>query len=1105
MLNYKTYGSPKSRELTIYCPSTKSRCQGSSGMLGVIENTYTWYVKTKNIIDSGECMLRVEIEQCCRNYAITNMKEKGDDFFTFAEINICQPEFNNSINYKELPIAILPVGEPQIINYGGEVLNVDSTGKALDSVYYSFAEPLKSSSVKNEFSGSYTFDKPIYYLGFPKDNLIFPRGFKLDSLTGLLAFMPMKREVSIYSIRVEAFRRGKKISETRREIQTYIIKLQRIDYDIETRISSLIPTNGKNDFDSEIYNLCVGQQHDFDLKCYLTGSKLDSTDTLFHKVETNIKDLKIQGANGNYQSWIGTASWKPTKNDIGKKYYIKLYAKVNTCPFRIFEYDIIEINVTNDYFKVPLPKINIEYVDSVCNVVQFSHNTPSSNYSKFIWQLNDDKIIKAGIKNDTNTFTVQKDTNLIKTTVYQNGCSSVVIDTFIAKPGYIKIDPLDSVIIDCHQNDSFYFEQKIAASGGNGTLKYSWGGVAKTNNLKLLPSNDETIKLWHNKNLAHVDVYYTVTDSTNCKVYDKFYYVARKSIDYKSTMLADSLLESLVADSIHCSAADTFVFKGSTLNINYINGLGIDKDKRIFTPHNLPAGKHTLKYQQIVLNSNNTPECLYANINHYVGSKPNADVENPIELCPKHGEVELDQFIIKNDGSYEFSGDYINQNKFSRVGAQYKEQSKYYYTYTDSLYCTVKDSGLIKISNNVSYLDLGIDTILCKEPNSLHKLPIPSNIKTAKGSWTLSKGVKIEHDSIQIPLSSLNNYKVEFIGFDSLNCQGIASREFTVNSRPDGLIDNSLLPTKLCLSKGDTLNLIASPDDGFWQINNDQIIQNDTAIVIMDSILIGSKNYSYTIFRNGCPGTKNKAITLNPNPTILTIPDDTICYVGIDFTHPIKNPNPSGLYTGPRLVNNSGIAISDQNDREAEYLFQLFTTEGCTTETKFKILVNSANPIFKIKEDSIPTNTEVVLLRFDNNSYNRHTWYFGNGDTSMQTNPKYEYKKAGNYTITHKIENNLCLQTDSQFIKVYSNVSVPSRLNVSLDVYPNPTDGKIQIHGLNSQADVYFYNLQGKQLSSYSLSKGNNAIDISNNAKGVYMYRIVMSDGKFQTGLIELR
>jgi hypothetical protein len=77
-------------------------------------------------------------------------------------------------------------------------------------------------------------------------------------------------------------------------------------------------------------------------------------------------------------------------------------------------------------------------------------------------------------------------------------------------------------------------------------------------------------------------------------------------------------------------------------------------------------------------------------------------------------------------------------------------------------------------------------------------------------------------------------------------------------------------------------------------------------------------------------------------------------------------------------------------------------------------------------------------------------------------------------------------------IQEYSN-------NVFFDLYPNPSDGNLQLHytlQANEKGKMLVYDLSGKQLKEYLLPSNNSQLQITNSdlESGVYFYQIIIND-----------
>jgi hypothetical protein len=65
----------------------------------------------------------------------------------------------------------------------------------------------------------------------------------------------------------------------------------------------------------------------------------------------------------------------------------------------------------------------------------------------------------------------------------------------------------------------------------------------------------------------------------------------------------------------------------------------------------------------------------------------------------------------------------------------------------------------------------------------------------------------------------------------------------------------------------------------------------------------------------------------------------------------------------------------------------------------------------------------------------------------------------------------------------------PEENNLTLSIYPNPSRGKFQIHGLAEKAELTIYDLKGKERKKESVLP-NEIIDIKYLGKGSYIIEI---------------
>ncbi|MCB9261250.1 MAG: hypothetical protein H6607_02585 [Flavobacteriales bacterium] len=219
-------------DITQVCSSVSKPCYpantySNAGMerLTYIGNVDLQSSKYGNMLSSGNCVVRIETSQCCRNTTITT-GGANQNFYTYATINVCLAPVNNSPQFITDPVAFLCCNKPYYGNVGG-FDNLD-----FDSLSYRFAPPITGYNLYTSYSGSYSYNNPftVYYPGSlkpPYNNPYAspPIGLFLDEETGRLVFTPVNcSEVTIAVLEITEWRKDsigvpQIIGVTRRDMQ----------------------------------------------------------------------------------------------------------------------------------------------------------------------------------------------------------------------------------------------------------------------------------------------------------------------------------------------------------------------------------------------------------------------------------------------------------------------------------------------------------------------------------------------------------------------------------------------------------------------------------------------------------------------------------------------------------------------------------------------------------------------------------------------------------------------------------------------------------------------------------------------------------------------
>lgn len=350
-------------DITPVCNVACTKCQNPSCSFPYGINKYTMQGIIKLNGAGSCCNIKLSWEQCCRNTAITTLA-KNANFYTEAIFNRCLNPCDNSPTFTNYPIGILCVGQDVTFCNGEQDIDVNSTGGVADSLSWEWAEPLEAVNSPITYTGSYLYNKPIFFWGFPTNSLPYPRGLLLDNAHGYIQFRPMKPEITILAIKVIEFRNGVKIGEVRREIQFIVVPCinntpPKITTQNDVRLKTVYP-------DETV-------RFDF----YTTDP--DSADTVTISWNNRVPGAIWTHNNGPFIHPSASLSWTPSIAHVSTvPYSFTVTAKDRACPIRgsfTQVYQIVveskptsiisEQKITQSDFKIyPIPAsnyINIVY------------------------------------------------------------------------------------------------------------------------------------------------------------------------------------------------------------------------------------------------------------------------------------------------------------------------------------------------------------------------------------------------------------------------------------------------------------------------------------------------------------------------------------------------------------------------------------------------------------------------------------------------------------------------------------------------------------------------------------------------------------------------
>ncbi|MFY0671911.1 MAG: hypothetical protein JXQ87_00820 [Bacteroidia bacterium] len=454
-----------------------TRCSNDSCDLRYGYTTYLLRAEADldSIIDQNVCTINAQVKTDLIDAQIQNISTGN------SNVILMNTEFN----------ACVLNSTPASKDFGGAICLGSDAIKTAESIEIIVGEyddmvyslnPITGTNGNASYGSGFSYEKPLYYLGFPRENLKFPRGFHLDSTKGSLMFRPMKIENTMVRIKVEEYRMGAWLSTTYKDLHFEVIKCPQNNAPVISGINctSPQPENFKTEAvveETVCFNICTTDK--------------DKNDTIILNWNQGILGSTFQLIDSTAKKHEGRFCWTPTEADISKfPHTFVVNAVDNGCPVSAFTARSFLITVKDK----PRFEVKTE-VDDCGRGKIILNDTGSIQVSQWIVAVNGRTIVKKGSLSDTielkglNTgyhkYTI--------TAIGANGSNNVVEDSLFSngqppfKTGFVNYNICPG--------DTAFFNGNDYLFGGT-RLKWS-DGRAVTDSF-FSQSNDQTIYVYGN-------------------------------------------------------------------------------------------------------------------------------------------------------------------------------------------------------------------------------------------------------------------------------------------------------------------------------------------------------------------------------------------------------------------------------------------------------------------------------------------------------------------------------------------------------------------------------------------------------------------------------
>lgn len=238
---------------------------------------------------------------CCRNYAITNLAQPGNEdmYIQTCSIDNTMSPCNNSPQFLNDPVPFFCANQP--VNYNHGVIDIDG-----DSISFSSVSPMNAGG-NVTYSGGLNANNPFIVTGSGP--------FSVDPINGDINFTPSQTQIGVMAMRVNEYRNGVLIGCVVRDMQFTIINCQ-------NSLPTASGINGSNNF-----NLTLPACSD---TCFnITSNDADAGDIVTMTWNQGIPGATFSAAGSPHPT--GTFCWTTSANDVGTHLFT-VQVKDNHCP-----------------------------------------------------------------------------------------------------------------------------------------------------------------------------------------------------------------------------------------------------------------------------------------------------------------------------------------------------------------------------------------------------------------------------------------------------------------------------------------------------------------------------------------------------------------------------------------------------------------------------------------------------------------------------------------------------------------------------------------------------------------------------------------------------
>lgn len=344
--------------------------------------------------------------------------------------------------------------------------------------------------------------------------------------------------------------------------------------------------------------------------------------------------------------------------------------------------------------------------------------------------------------------------------------------------------------------------------------------------------------------------------------------------------------------------------------------------------------------------------------------------------------------------------------------------------------------------------------------------------------------------------------------------------KMTVKSTP-AIGVSAIVPAVMC-TIGSTRNVSNSNTNGggVWSSSDNSIVTVNTiaganGIVMAQGNGVATLTYTKTA-ANGCAATAGASVMVDAVPAINLIQGvSTMCKGTLATMSTATNGGIWGSLNNYATVNSGGV-VSAISAGAAVIVYTVTNASGCSAGAAKNIIISNIPAVPGIAYAAGSINPQAGAGGASNFCNNKGftlaglpaggAWSSTGGVSIHPATGAATTNALGAASVTYSITNGACSNSRSivgivvacAARDVNTNQPITQLTNQQFTMYPNPatTFICINVETLIGAGSVVITNLYGKQVKQQPLSMGNNTLDVSSLAKGMYLVSVITVNGK---------